>query len=118
MDKDLRHEMHQLIAEAVKAVYDAHDAHPSRRVIIRPEHPFAEVAVYHDAKIVADTHATHNGWWPLGSCDGELFQLEWLLYQYEILNGKHADHKSHIHLIRRKRNRLNRRLRQILRMSY
>lgn len=60
------------LAEAVKGVYDAHNAPDSRRIHIEDE-----ITALSRAKIVAEEHVYHNGTWELGSCDAELFALEW-----------------------------------------
>ena len=60
------------LAEAVKGVYDVHDTPVSRRIHIENE-----ITALSRAKIVAEEHVYHNGTWALGSCDAELFALEW-----------------------------------------
>jgi len=59
------------------AVADAHGA--SHYVISR--NPYLALA---SAKVVADTHATHAGDWPMLSCDAELFALEWRIHLWEV----------------------------------
>jgi hypothetical protein len=70
--------MNEALALAVDAVYDAHDVPASRRIPIRGQ--FAAVP---RANIVAESHRYHNGDWTLGSCDAELFALEWDIYLAE-----------------------------------
>jgi hypothetical protein len=65
---------------AVAAVYDAHGTPQGHRVVVD--------GLLHRAKIVADTHAYHNGDWALGSCDAELFALEWEIFLAELPEPK------------------------------
>lgn len=84
----IRRELNDELQLAVDAVYDAHDAHPRRRIPITNHPRYGDLLALTNAKIVADTHATHDGDWPLGSCDAELFHLEWLIHQYETIFAK------------------------------
>lgn len=69
-----------VLAEAVKGVYDAHNTPTNRRVHIENE-----ITALSRAKIVAEEHVHHNGDWALGSCDAELFALEWAIFIEELL---------------------------------
>ena len=84
-DTELRHQMATDLQLAVDAVYDAHAAHPRLRIAITNDPRYGDLLALTNAKLVADTHATHDGDWPLGSCDAELFHLEWLIHQYETI---------------------------------
>ena len=68
----------QVVAVAVAGVYDAHGAPAERRIPIE-----GQVTYLSRAKIVADFHAEHNGDWAAGSCDAELFALEWEIFLAE-----------------------------------
>lgn len=81
-----RHDLNRQLAEAVTAVYDCHNTALSRRIPITDHPRYGDLLALHNARLVADTHATHEGSWPLGSCDAELFQLEWLIYMYDKLD--------------------------------
>ena len=66
------------LAAAVAGVYDAHGTPAERRI------PIAGQITYRSrAKIVADLHAQHDGEWAAGSCDAELFALEWEIFLAE-----------------------------------
>ena len=64
------------LQHSVDAVYDAHGTPAERRIPI-VGHEFTALA---RARIVADFHAYHDGDYALGSCDAELFALEWAIF--------------------------------------
>lgn len=66
------------LQQAVTAIYDAHNTHPSRRTSIESSPDTA----YLRATTVAMDHITHEGSWPIGNCDLQLAHLEWLLNLY------------------------------------
>jgi hypothetical protein len=82
----IENEAHRL-QRAVDGVYDAHDTPPDHRVDIDSYYgtPYGSLG---RAKIVADTHVYHNGDWALGSCDAELFALEWEIFLAELPEPK------------------------------
>jgi hypothetical protein len=82
---DVREGIAKRLQSAVDAVYDAHGV-PARRRIAITNHPWAgNVGALNRAKVVADAHYFHAGDWEPGSCDGELFALEWQIHVAETL---------------------------------
>ena len=61
---------------ACDAVADAHGV--EHRVI--EANPYTALT---SAKAEADLHVHHDGNWPAGSCEAELFALEWEIYSAE-----------------------------------
>jgi hypothetical protein len=70
--------MVRLLQEAVTAIYDAHNTHPSQRISIDRSPTTAHLR----ATTVAMEHIAHEGNWPIGDCSHELAHLEWLLDIY------------------------------------
>ena len=69
----------EYLQEAVTGVYDAHGVKPEGRIDIAG-HPYTDLP---RSRIVSDIHASHDGDWAAGSCDAELFELDWRILVVE-----------------------------------
>lgn len=69
---------HERLRAAVEGVFLAH-GEDYREHVVLGEWP---VSLWR-SKVVADFHVRHDGDWTAGSCDGELFLLEWEIHRAE-----------------------------------
>lgn len=77
------------LQDAVDAVYDAHGVDDPRRRPVLANHPmWGNYGALAAAKVIADAHVYHDGLWEAGSCDGELFALEWVIFDIETPEPK------------------------------